>query len=536
MKKRVCFFLAFLLVLSLIGCSVPGQEADTDSTPDASPVESPSEAQPAETPAAEAESAAEEVTYDVVVVGSGASGMCAGIAAGQSGAKTLIIEQLSYFGGSSNGAEAVAGFNSSVQKGFGMDEIPLGPTFNNMMEYSHWNSEPELSRLVLEESGDAISWLADMGVQFSDIYTATKAINVTHMFTGMFTAALDVLYQRAADAGVDMLAETRGYQLLTNDGTVCGLLAEKVDGSTLKINADAVIMCTGGFGDNEEMIEQYTAYDFDHLSPCSTTPGHNGDGINMGISAGAAITGMSTVEFSGGILAGRPMTSATSLTAGRQPTLWVNQDAERFYPESNAGEWSLSGNALVRQEAAYAIFDSAYIDRLINEGCINGKGAYFRNGTPLTNLMTEIDDELAAGKDDVFKADTLEDLAGQIGLDVTHFMETVDRYNGYAATGYDEEFFVESDYYFNISEGPFYAFKIANGYYCTLGGLKVNDSLEVKSTEGDIIPGLYAAGVDAGGIFGDSYDVGIVAAGTMSWNIVSGRTAGTSAAAYALGN
>jgi fumarate reductase flavoprotein subunit len=230
-----------------------------------------------------------------------------------------------------------------------------------------------------------------------------------------------------------------------------------------------------------------------------------------------------------GINYGEELFCATSF----QPLLWVNENAVRFTNEMfSEDNFSFSGNAQVKQKKVVSILTQAQMDMLENEGCIYGCGEYILRGTPLSNLWDQYDKQVAAGNEAIHKADTLDGLAQQTGLDSKALQATIDKYNGYCAAKVDLDFDKNPDYLLALEEGPYYGFDLKVGYFTTVGGLKVDTSCRVLSEQDEPISGLYAGGCDAGGLYGDTYDVVICSGSQQGWCVHSGKTAAESVVEY----
>lgn len=153
-------------------------------------------------------------------------------------------------------------------------------------------------------------------------------------------------------------------------------------------------------------------------------------------------------------------------------------------------------------------------------------------GTKLTDLYKEMNEQLSKSDSGIFIADSLEKLAALIHVDKNALLTTMNNYNSYCEAGNDEEFDKAPTFLVSMSEGPYYAFALEVGYFTTVGGLTVNKDAQVLDLDGKVIPGLYAAGSDAGGLYGDSYDVVYCAGSQQGWAVNSGRFAAKDAAIF----
>jgi fumarate reductase flavoprotein subunit len=193
--------------------------------------------------------------------------------------------------------------------------------------------------------------------------------------------------------------------------------------------------------------------------------------------------------------------------------------------------FAFAGQACNQQEKVFALANQALIDRFEDgAGALYPVGVWIAEGQKMTGLKTEMEGLIDTGS--ILVADTLDDLAATTGMDPVLLEETLQRYNGFCANGNDEDFLKPAEVLVAIDSGPYYAFDCQNGFFATVGGLKVTADTEVLNTEGEIIPGLFAGGCDTGGFFGDTYDVGIAGGSCAGWAINSGCIAAEQAKAY----
>jgi fumarate reductase flavoprotein subunit len=260
-----------------------------------------------------------------------------------------------------------------------------------------------------------------------------------------------------------------------------------------------------------------------------------GDGIRMAWEVGAAEDGMGLLElFRVGPLApDLPMKGQIEFAAG-QPDLWVNPRGERFCDEGIAFYDSSVGNANAKYKEGYtwSIFDDAAIERLLEEGIDRGIAVENPPGTKPMTIKKELEAALERGSKDVFAANSVEALAGRIGIDPTVLKATVEEYNGFCEKGHDD-LFAKDPKYLRPLKGPrFYAAKTRTVFLGTLGGIKINHRMEVIDKKGKVIPGLYAVGFDAAGMWGDSYSIRDSSGASAGFAINSGRIAGKSALGF----
>ena len=473
-----------------------------------------------------------DMTADIVVVGAGGAGLSASIKAAQLGMDVILLEKNSFVGGTTLMAEGMFAVDSHFQKDAGI-EINKVDLFRRVQEYNHWLSDSKILKRFFDESAASINWLEDLGVKFMGVISMGDSVQTWHIFDGLGEGYIHTMHEAALDAGVNLLLETPGKELVMKEGKVKGLIAQNSEGESISIESPVVILATGGYSDNPGMIEELVGVSSDYAMQMGV-PGRNGDGINMGIGAGGDTYYLGTAMFYGGNLRGVPFGNHLFAASSFQPTMvTVNQDGIRFADESIAGQnFSFFGNAMSTQDRVYSILNKATLDYFVEEGCIAGAGAYTLPGAKLTDLYDQIDEQLERGNEGILIADTIDQLADRMNVSADTLKDTMATYNTYCEEGVDEAFGKNAEFLRPMEAGPWYAFDLALGYFTTVGGLKINEKAQVISKEGTPIPGLYAAGTDGNGIYGDSYDVVISAGSCQGWAVNSGRFAAEDAALY----
>ena len=217
-----------------------------------------------------------------------------------------------------------------------------------------------------------------------------------------------------------------------------------------------------------------------------------------------------------------------------QPDLWVNTLGERFCDESVTYDDAAVGNANARQPGDYtfSIFDTSIKQQLIENGIEKAMAMEFPPGSRTTELDRELEAALNSGSTEVMAADSIEGLAEKMGVDPAVFKATVEEYNRFCDQGHDELFAKNPKYLRPIIGPKFYAIKARTIFLGTLGGIKINHRMEVMDKKGGVIPGLYAAGYDAGGMYGDSYSITRSSGLSSSFATSSGRIAGRNALSF----
>ena len=300
-----------------------------------------------------------------------------------------------------------------------------------------------------------------------------------------------------------------------------------------------MIIATGGFAANKEMLAQYVfdSSDLGMVEPIRlrgpVVDGRTGDGINMARLVGAGVTGMHTVAGNAPYLPDVPPINQFSgpdeLKQGRcalaQPWLWVDHTGKRFFNESRGSVFVDVYNAMTTAGGvSYTIFDQHMMDKMVNEGAVLPFNAIVLAGVPLKALPKTW--EIGMQRGWAFKADTVEELAQQLGMPPENLVATMKRVNKYAEEKHDPEFgrLPEHLVKFDMEKGPYYALKAIRCFFLTLGGVKVTPNFEARTPQGDVIPGLYVVGQDIGGLFDSTYDLRCEGSAS-SFAMTSGRVA-----------
>lgn len=482
---------------------------------------------------------------DVIVVAAGLSGLAASIAAAEGGARVIAFEKSNNTGGAANMGMGPLGVGSRVQR---EHMIPLTPgeAFRKHMFFTHYRVDARLVRDYYFKSGDTIDWLEEMGVEFAGVQRAFGAPESTRAYSdGEFTwhvvkpegggvpgprsatAMTKKMTERAKDLGVEILFETPVQSLIKEDDVVVGVIARDPQGEEIVCRAKAVIVATGGFGDNPQMIQEETGYEFGKTIFNFAIPGMKGEGLKMCWAAGAGKE-QPIME----LMYQLPDNMNHFILDGafRQPCLWVNRNGARFMPEDQIANTTFTGNAISVQpgSVAYAIFDSRLLKKY------KKKGPDIMSHVHPHDLYSQFDEQwerdLAAGYEPIAQGDTIEELAEKMGIDVEGLVNQVEEYNEMCDQGYDEIFEKDRSYMTPIEKAPFYICRMNVGAYGSLGGVRINHKTQVLDERSKVIPGLYCVGTDACNIFGDSYPF-TLSGNTMGFCLNSGRIAGENAAA-----
>lgn len=489
-----------------------------------------------------------KLNTDVIVVAAGLSGLAAAIAAAENGASVIAFEKRKITGGAAIMGMGPLGVGSRFQRNH-MISITPGEAFRKHMNFTHWRVDARLVRDFYFKSGETIDWLEDMGVEFltvSKVYPVPEILRAyatseetwhivkpadgsMHLGPRMAAAMLKVMTERATDLGVDIRLNTPVKKLIQENGKIVGIIAENRDGEQIEARAKAVILATGGAGDNPEMIKQFTGYEWGKDLFSFRIPGMDGDGLKMAWEAGAAQTDV-TMELM--YVVPDNLNHFIIDGAFRQPCLWVNALGRRYMNEDSISNTTFAGNAIAAQPKryVYSIFDSALLKYYKKYG--PDITSHVHPHDMFDHFEEAVDAALAEGYEHVFVADTVEELAQKLAVEPEVLRETVDDYNRACEKGFDDMFEKDHRHLQPIKKPKFYACRFFPGAYGTLGGVKINFKTEVLTPDFQVIPGLYAVGLDACSIYGDSYPF-ILPGNTMGFALNSGRIAGENAARYA---
>ncbi|MFQ9189262.1 MAG: flavocytochrome c [Faecalibacterium prausnitzii] len=492
------------------------------------------------------------VDADVVVVGAGGAGMTAAITAAAEGKSVVILESQSMVGG--NSVRATGGMNAG--KTVYQDENEFGesagvektlktaaekyadnetitalaktvseqwaayqanPTgYFDSVELMELDTmiggkginDPELVETLCANSADAIDWLDEHGITLHDVSSFGGAsvkrihrpVNAEGKTVSVGSYMIPLLEENCKKAGVQILLNTTANEILTDaNGAAAGIKATGSTGETVTVNAKAVVLTTGGFGANLDMVVKYKP----ELKGFMTTnaAGIQGQGIEMAEAIGAATVDMDQIQIHPTVEAN----TAALITEGLRGdgAVLINAEGKRFIDE--VGTRDVVSAAEIAQTGSYSwlVVDQAMVDA---SSVIQG---YIKKGYTVTG-------------------ETYEELGKAMGVDAAAFAETMEKWNGYVEAKNDPDF-GRTSFANPLDTAPYYAVKVTAGVHHTMGGLKINANTEVLNEKGEVIPGLFAAGEVTGGVHGANRLGGNAVADFT----VFGRIAGAAASDYA---
>jgi fumarate reductase flavoprotein subunit len=465
---------------------------------------------------------------DVVVVGAGSAGLTAALTAAQGGAKVIVLEKMPMPGGYSLMAEGMFAAESTIQE---RDYIGVtkDQAFKNHMNAAHWSPNGRLVRAFIDKSADTIDWIIGLGIQFAKVTTMWPGGPRTwHLMDGGGKKLIETLAGYSQEKGVQMLLATPAQKLILDDKKrVSAVIARDKEGNEVRINTRAAIISGGGYANNSEMVNQYAGLEFE---PHSIVPmQQTGDHIKMAWEAGAAKDGMGVFMAIPSVMGHKPTSHLWA--AAVQPLLWVNKWGERFCDESISFVFPIAANALSKQKdgVMYTIFDENTKQKLMEEGIDVCLGIF----VPVTTKLVKLDEAIETGiqEGSAFAANSLKELAEKIGAPGDRLKTTVDEINQAFEHNRDDLFAKKSRYLQPVKKGKFYAVKSIYQIFTTLGGIKINYKTEVLNENLEVIPGLYATGNCAGGLYAWHYEV-FTAGGALGFAVNSGRIASESALNY----
>jgi fumarate reductase flavoprotein subunit len=475
---------------------------------------------------------------DLVVIGGGGAGMAAATAAAELGAKAVVLEKRGLLGGNSIRAGNIFACESPVQK----REMVLADRdelFQMAMDWAHWDRvEPTVVRAFIDKSGDTIRWFQAKGVDFVFTPLYPNQLRVGHHPSdGGGRQIIETLAAQCESMGVRVMLGTGATRIgRSDDGAVVEVLAVGSDQAEVRIRSSSVIVASGGFGGNPDLLKKYCPAYYEGMRLHGVP--HKGDGLLMAEEAGAAIADSIPILKEGPNPDFREVLSL-KLFVCEPYTVWVNKVGRRFINEYAGRMIFESGNAILRQpdKLMFTLFDSE--QRKIMETKTppapkkRGGGEGGPKGPEVNPADLAKTLEFYQTKDLVKIADSWEEIAEWIGAEPEELTKTIEAYNEACEQGYDADFVKNRRYLSPLAHPPYYAIRCATTFLDTVGGIKVNERMEVLDAKGTEIPGLYAAGVIADGHQPDTYCAELCGS-AFGFALNSGRIAGENAAGFVL--
>ncbi len=466
---------------------------------------------------------------ELVIVGAGGSGLAAAVTAAAQGMKVIVLEKRKVAGGNTVFAEGLFGADSPTQKRLLIDARP-DVLFKKAMYFAHWTLNPRVLRAFIDRSGDTIRWLEEKGIKFHIPPLFVNQVPMTwHCPSRNGGEIIDLFLKDCKSLGVKIMYSTRATGIIKGrSGKVSGLEAES-NGKKIKIEAKSVIIASGGYGANQELLKKYNSKYHDMIRYRGVPGASTGDGLLMAMEAGCANEGLGIIQFTG------PNCLESSKLTGiaREPTtVWVNVQGQRFFDEGMSFYNFEAANAILRQPGSvmYCLFDEQLKQESIKEGPIKAMlgGIYNADTSTLeTDLKAQLDKAVKVSQ-------SWAEIARWTGAKPETLTATIREYNYYCDHGHDTIFDKDLRYLRPLKTPPFYAIRCYPTFLTTIGGIKINERMEVVDKKDDAIPGLYAVGNDTGGWESETYDADLSGT-TLGFAINSGRIAAEYAAAYITG-
>ena len=428
---------------------------------------------------------------DIVVIGAGGAGMAAAVQAHDNGIKkVVIIEKMPMVGG--NTIRATGGINAAEtpqQAKLGIKDS-IEQMYKDTMKGGHNRNNPELVKVLCENSNDAVQWLIKLGGNFNDVGFMGGATNKRcHRPTGGAAVGPEVvktLYNAVEARKIDLRTDSQVVDLIVKNGAVAGVKVKDEDGKVYEIDSKAVVNAAGGFAGNNAMVSKIIP----RLKGFATTnhPGATGDGLLLSEKVKAAFVDMDQIQTHPTVVETTGV-MVTEAVRGNGAVL-INKEGKRFFDELNTRD-AVSA-AILKQTTGHAI-----------EGYIKMPGMVIQ------------------GKD-------LDEVAKNMGVPAANLKATMAQYAKDQAAGKDSccgRTKMERP----LNKAPYYAILVTPAVHHTMGGVKINTKAEVINVDGKVIPGYFAAGEVTGGVHGGNRLGGNAQADI----IVFGLIAGNSASAYA---
>ena len=495
-----------------------------------------------------------EETVDVVVVGAGGAGMTAAITATDAGKKVIVVESQPIAGG--NSVRSTGGMNAAktpyqdkneFKEAAGVEKTlataaekfadnetitALAATVKSQWDAYQANPQgyfdsvelmeldtliggkgknnPELVKTLAENSAAAIEWLASIGAEVKNVGAFGGAsvkrihrpVNADGKVTAVGAYIVPILEKNLQDRNVQFLFDTTANEIIMKDGKAVGIKATGKDGHKVTINAKSVVIATGGFGANAEMVEKYKP----ELKGFATTnaEGAQGQGIDMATAVGAATVDMDQIQIHPTVHIEEDG-NAHLITEGLRGdgAILVNAEGKRFYDEVSTRDKVSAAIIAQPDKSAWLVVDQSMVDK---SAVIAG---YIKSGYTVTGA-------------------TYEELAKAMGVDEATFVSTMNTWNQAVEAKSDAEF-NRTSFANPLTAAPYYAIKITPAVHHTMGGIVINPKAEVLNEKGEVISGLFAAGEVTGGVHGANRLGGNAVADFVVFGRISGQSAADNA-------
>ncbi len=497
---------------------------------------------------------------DIIIVGGGGAGLAAAISAAENNSSVIILEKAGYVGGNtliSGGIyntpdkdlqekqEGSPGLITLVEEA--INEEPVDDNHKKLIEevkqdlekwekdgskgifdspswfaLQTWNGGDKVADLNLVRemtygAKDGLDWLSDLGWNYRDNVTAGAGSMYprTHSVEEpLGTGYINTYMKKIKELGnIDIVYNTKGTELLTSDNKVIGVKAEDKDGNSISFNANkAVILTTGGFAGNKELISKHnTSGKWTDLSNVrsSNLPAIEGDGIEMAEAIGAALRDMDQIQL---LYLGDPkissITKATFQPKGAEGLIYVNKEGNRFVREDGRRDEISLAYLQQTDGTAYTIQCS--------DSNVDLETTTDLAGVPIKDLINE---------KAVFYGDTLEEAANEAGIDSKNLKKTIDEFNQLVDDNVEKDKFGRTVFGTKLENGPWFIVPKVPAVHHTMGGVVIDEECRVMDNESNPIDGLFAAGEIVGGIHGGNRLGGNALVDTVVFGRIAGENA-----------
>lgn len=446
--------------------------------------------------------------YDVVIVGMGGAGMTAAISAVEAGAeKVALIEALATVGGCTNFASSgmnAAGTRYQQEAGGDAATDTVELFIEDTMTGGYEMNNIDLVTKMCSESAAAIDWLDEHGITLSDITTmAGASVPRCHRpadksAVGAFIVPLlESLVEE--NESIDVIMETRATEIILEDGAVAGIKATDADGNEVVFNTKSLVLATGGFGANFDMIKMYRPDLADFITTNSN--GSQGDGMVMAQAAGANLINMDQIQTHPTVykVEGSTTGSLVGEAVRGSGAIIINVAGDRFTNEMGTRDVVSAAELAQPDGKVWLLYDQTLQD-----------------ATPVTVTYDN--------RGMVISGDTIEDLAAQLGVDAAELQATIDTYNE-SVNGAEDPFGRKTGFGEPLTTAPWHAIPITPGIHHCMGGVYINTNNEALSIKGEVVPGLFAVGECTGGIHGSNRLGGNAVCDIITNGISTGKNA-----------
>ncbi|OAB26507.1 flavocytochrome c [Paenibacillus macquariensis subsp. defensor] len=505
MKKKVTATLILLLSLMLVivGCGSENQNQN----------QSQGNVKKEETKETEAVSGASQTSYtpfdqlkdkyDIIIVGAGGAGMSAALEAKEKGMNPVIFEKMPVAGG--NTLKSSSGMNASETKFQKEQSIKDSNDvfYDETLKGGHGTNDKDMLRFFVDNSASAIDWLDSIGIRLNNI-TITGGMNEkrTHRpedGSAVGQYLVSGLLKNMQEQEIPLFVNASVTDITEKDGKVNGVKVVFNQTDERNIAADAVIVTTGGYGANMDLISEVRS----DLKGYVTTnqEGSTGDGIKMIEKLGGTTVDMDQIQVHPTVQQDKSYLIGEAVRG--EGAILVSSDGKRFTNELDTRDNVTAAINKLPENSAYLVFDSGVKAR------VKAIQQYEKMGF-------------------VIQADSIEDLAKEMGVSADQLKTTLDTWNSAVKNKKDAEFGRTTGMDNDLSNATYHAIKIAPGIHYTMGGVKINTNTEVLNKDGEPIPGLFAAGEVTGGLHGQNR----IGGNSVAEIIIFGRQAGIKSAKF----